>query len=45
MEAMPAEERALEVKACGDEEVVTVEITDNGPGIPEAIQSRIFEPF
>jgi signal transduction histidine kinase len=24
---------------------VIVEITDNGPGIPEAIRSRIFEPF
>jgi signal transduction histidine kinase len=24
---------------------VFVEITDNGPGIPEEIQSRIFEPF
>ena len=22
-----------------------VEITDNGPGIPENIQTRIFEPF
>jgi signal transduction histidine kinase len=24
---------------------VTVEVTDNGPGIPEEIQSKIFEPF
>ena len=24
---------------------VTIEITDNGPGIPPAIQTRIFEPF
>jgi signal transduction histidine kinase len=45
MEAMPAETRVLSVRACGDTEAVTIEITDNGPGIPEAIQSRIFEPF
>ena len=24
---------------------VTVAVTDNGPGIPEEIQSRIFKPF
>lgn len=24
---------------------IVVEVTDNGPGIPEAIQARIFEPF
>lgn len=24
---------------------VTVDVTDNGPGIPEEIQSRIFKPF
>ena len=26
-------------------QMVTVEIWDNGPGIPEELQSRIFEPF
>jgi signal transduction histidine kinase len=24
---------------------VTMDVTDNGPGIPEEIQSRIFKPF
>jgi signal transduction histidine kinase len=28
-----------------DAETVTVEIADDGPGIPEDVQSRIFEPF
>lgn len=45
MEGMPAEARELTIKARGDSESVTVEIADNGPGIPETIQTRIFEPF
>ena len=28
-----------------DDDVIVVEITDNGPGIPPEIQQRIFEPF
>ncbi len=45
MEGVPAEAQVLEVKACGDAECVTVEITDSGPGIPAEIQGRIFDPF
>jgi signal transduction histidine kinase len=45
MEGMPAEQQVLEVRACGDAECVTVEITDSGPGIPAEIQGRIFDPF
>lgn len=35
----------LRIKTYRQDECVVVEITDNGPGIPEAIQSRIFEAF
>lgn len=28
-----------------DEETVTVEIEDNGPGMPDSVKERIFEPF
>jgi signal transduction histidine kinase len=33
------------LKTYAEDNHVVVEITDNGPGIPEKIQSRIFEPF
>ncbi|HLZ12368.1 MAG TPA: ATP-binding protein [Candidatus Acidoferrum sp.] len=35
----------LEITTCKELDYAVVEIQDNGPGIPEAIQSRIFEPF
>ncbi len=35
----------LKIKTYQKDHHVVVEITDNGPGIPEEIQSRIFEPF
>jgi signal transduction histidine kinase len=35
----------LRVKTYEEDQRVIVEIADNGPGIPEDIQSRIFEPF
>lgn len=38
--------RHLRVRTCTDgPDHVIVEIEDNGPGIPEAIQDRIFDPF
>lgn len=33
------------VRTSVEEDYLTVEIADNGPGIPPEIQSRIFEPF
>jgi signal transduction histidine kinase len=35
----------LKIRAVQDNDMVLVEIADNGPGIPEAIQARIFDPF
>ncbi|MDF2633346.1 MAG: response regulator receiver sensor signal transduction histidine kinase [Pelosinus sp.] len=40
------EERGLiTIKTFSDEEFVGCSVTNNGPSIPEEIQSRIFEPF
>jgi len=33
------------VRAWRDDGSVRVEVRDNGPGIPEALQERVFEPF
>ncbi|MDR6569825.1 MULTISPECIES: ATP-binding protein [Chitinophaga] len=41
----PAKKGRLEIATTKDRQCVHVTITDNGPGIPEEIQSRIFEPF
>ena len=35
----------IKIRTYQQDHRVVVEITDNGPGIPEDIQSRIFEPF
>jgi signal transduction histidine kinase len=35
----------IKIKTYAEDHRVVVEITDNGPGIPEEIQTRIFEPF
>jgi signal transduction histidine kinase len=35
----------IKIKTYAEDQHVIVEISDNGPGIPQEIQSRIFEPF
>ncbi len=35
----------LTIRTWADDEDIWVELADDGPGIPEEIQSRIFEPF
>ena len=35
----------IKIKTYEEDNRVIVEVTDNGPGIPEEIQSRILEPF
>ncbi len=41
----PAKKGRLEIASTKDRQCVHITVTDNGPGIPEEIQSRIFEPF
>ena len=38
-------EGIVTIRTRHDADVVTVEIADDGPGIPDDVQSRIFEPF
>ncbi|WP_338221605.1 sensor histidine kinase [Algoriphagus sp. oki45] len=35
----------ITIKTIASQETVTIEITDNGPGMPEHVKQRIFEPF
>ncbi|MFW5942065.1 MAG: ATP-binding protein [Chloroflexota bacterium] len=35
----------IDIRTWRDDDMIIVEIADNGPGIPPEIQSRIFEPF
>jgi signal transduction histidine kinase/CheY-like chemotaxis protein len=35
----------FETAAAGDDERVVVRVLDNGPGLPEGLEDRIFEPF
>ncbi len=35
----------ISLRTYAEDDKVVVEITDNGPGIPEEIQARIYEPF
>jgi signal transduction histidine kinase len=35
----------LTLRTRADDSAVYVEITDDGPGIPEAVQEQLFEPF
>ncbi|HSG81798.1 MAG TPA: ATP-binding protein, partial [Gemmatimonadota bacterium] len=39
------ERGTITIKTYRDDEHLVVEITDDGPGIPEKIQPRIFDPF
>ena len=39
------DDRQLELRACADAGRVRVTLRDHGPGVPEALQPRIFDPF
>jgi histidine kinase len=38
-------EKKIILKTSADDKVITVEVTDTGPGIPASMLERIFEPF
>jgi len=40
-----SKKKTITIRTKTEENNVTIEIQDSGPGIPEEIQSRIFEPF
>jgi signal transduction histidine kinase len=39
------QDRKVDVRTWHDEEYIHLSVSDNGPGIPEELQSKIFEPF
>lgn len=43
--AVEADEKQIAVSCHTGDRKVVIEVSDNGPGIPETIRSRIFEPF
>lgn len=43
--APPEYEPRLTVRTMGDKDSVSLEIADNGPGIPEEIREKILQPF
>ncbi|THH34935.1 ATP-binding protein [Neolewinella litorea] len=45
IDALPQSGGRLVIRTFHERDCVCVEVEDNGPGIPEDIQSRIFEPF
>lgn len=38
-------QKQLVIETCAKEESVQIKFADNGPGIPQAIHSKIFQPF
>ena len=35
----------VEIRATTEQEFVTIEVCDSGPGVPPALRARVFEPF
>ena len=42
---VPAEPRHVQIRITGDDAATTISVTDDGPGMEEAMAERAFEPF
>jgi PAS domain S-box-containing protein len=42
---LPAERRMIAIRAWAAADVVVIEVSDRGEGVPMALRSRLFEPF
>lgn len=45
MDAVPSKSGIITLKSKTKENTLTLEISDNGPGIPKKLQNKIFEPY
>jgi len=45
LDAVSSNQREISISTWNDEKKVYLEVSDNGPGINEAMKERIFEPF
>lgn len=45
IEAMGGPGGLLQISAAQDDQFLTIDVGDNGPGIPEQVRGRLFEPF
>ena len=45
LQANPVEQRKIEIRTRGTETHLQIDVADNGPGIPEALRSKLFTAF
>jgi two-component system NtrC family sensor kinase len=45
LDSMPPERKVVTVRTAREGDQVLLEVQDSGPGIPDAIRDRLFEPF
>lgn len=45
LQANPREERKIEIRTTGTDTHLQIDVADNGPGIPDALRSKLFTAF
>jgi signal transduction histidine kinase len=45
LQANPREERKIEIRTAGTDTHLQIDVADNGPGIPDALRSKLFTAF